>query len=116
MDLGRIGVWWSGTWKSEDEPDLDTAAELEALGYGALWSSGAFGPGLSPHFAGLLASTKRIPVASGIVSIWAGAADEVGPAVRDLETRFPGRFLLGLGASHGVIVADYTKPYSKMVS
>ena len=40
-------------------------------------------------------------VASGIVSIWAGAPDDVGPAVAALEDRFPGRFLLGLGTSHG---------------
>ncbi len=116
MDLGRIGVWWSGSWKSAAEPDLDTAAELEALGYGTLWSSGGFDAGLSPHFAHLLASTARITVASGIVSIWASAPGEVGPAVADLQARFDGRFLLGLGASHHVIAADYSKPYSKMVA
>ena len=116
MDLGRIGVWWSGTWKVAEQPDLDAAAELESLGYGALWSSGGFDTGLSPHFARLLASTRRIPVASGIVSIWAGAPDEIGPAVAALESAYPGRFLLGIGASHDVIVADYTRPYSKMVS
>ena len=116
MDLGRVGVWWSGSWKVTEQPDLDTAAEIEALGYGALWSSGGFDTGLSPHFARLLASTERIPVASGIVSIWAGAPEEIGPAVADLEAAYPGRFLLGLGASHDVIVADYARPYSKMVA
>jgi len=40
MDLGRIGVWWSGSWQTSDAPELDVAAELESLGYGALWSSG----------------------------------------------------------------------------
>jgi probable F420-dependent oxidoreductase len=116
MDLGRVGVWWSGSWKVGEQPDLDTAAELEKLGYGALWSSGGFDAGFPPHFARLLASTERIPVASGIVSIWAGAPEDVGPGVADLEAAYPGRFLLGLGASHDVIVADYTRPYSKMVS
>ena len=91
------------------------AAELESLGYGALWSSGRFDPGLSPHFERLLASTDHVAVASGIVSIWAGAPEDVGPAVAALEDRFPGRFLLGVGTSHGPIVADYSRPYSKMV-
>jgi probable F420-dependent oxidoreductase len=98
------------------EPEVDVAAELESLGYGALWSSGGFGPGLSPTFGRLLASTTRIAVASGIVSMWTGAPSDVGPAVSDLEARFPGRFLLGIGASHAPLVSDYTRPYSRMVA
>ena len=115
MDLGRVGVWWSGSWRDPDQPDRSVAPELESLGYGALWSSGRFDPGLSPHFERLLAATDHVVVASGIVSIWAGAPDDVGPAVAALEDRFPGRFLLGIGASHEVAVADYARPYSKMV-
>jgi probable F420-dependent oxidoreductase len=80
-----------------------------------LWSSGGFDPGLSPIFGQLLASTARIAVASGIVSMWTGAPVDVGAAVADLESRFPGRFLLGLGASHAPMVSDYTRPYSRMV-
>ena len=33
-----------------------------------------------------------------------------GPAVAALEERFPGRFLLGIGTSHSVAVADYSRP------
>ena len=69
MDLGPVGVWWSGSWRVADEPALDVARELEALGYQALWSSGGYDPGLAPRFEELLASTTRIPVASGIVSV-----------------------------------------------
>jgi probable F420-dependent oxidoreductase len=116
VDLGRVGVWWSGSWRDPGDPDRSVAPALESLGYGALWSSGRFDPGLSPHFERLLAATDRIPVASGIVSIWAGAADDVGPAVTALESRFPDRFMLGVGASHEVAVADYTRPYSRMVA
>jgi probable F420-dependent oxidoreductase len=116
MDLGRVGVWWSGSWRDPDDPAASVAPELESLGYGTLWSSGRFDPGFSPHFEQLLAATDHVPVASGIVSIWAGAPDDVGPAVAALEARFPDRFLLGLGASHDVAVADYSRPYSKMVA
>ena len=115
MDVGRIGVWWSGSWHVEGDPTLDAAAELESLGYGALWSSGGFDPGLSPIFGQLLASTTRVAVASGIVSMWTGAPVDVGAAVADLESRFPERFLLGIGASHAPMVSDYTRPYSHMV-
>ncbi len=108
-------MWWNGAWRS-DESTFDVPAELESLGYGALWSSGGFDPGLSDTFTQLLTSTTRIAVASGIVSIWTGKPREVGRAVAELETRFPGRFLLGIGASHAGLANDYARPYSHMVS
>jgi probable F420-dependent oxidoreductase len=116
MDLGRIGVWWSGSWRLADDPDFDVAAELEALGYGTLWSSGGFDPGFPPSFDRLLASTTKVPVASGIISMWTAAPSDVGPAVAELEATYPGRFLFGVGASHSAIVGDYSRPYSRMVA
>jgi probable F420-dependent oxidoreductase len=115
MDLGRVGVWWSSTWRVADDDSVDVAAELEELGYTALWSSGGFQPGLSPHFGRLLAATTRMIVLSGIVSIWSTTPDEIALAVADLDLRHPGRFVLGLGASHAPIVENYTRPYSHMV-
>ncbi len=88
----------------------------KSLGYGALWSSGGFDPGFPPSFDRILGSTTRIPVASGIISMWTAAPAQVGPAVAELEAKYPGRFLLGIGASHAAIVGDYTRPYSYMVS
>lgn len=116
MDLGRIGIWWSGAWRVGEDTPVDVAAELEELGYTALWSSGGFQPGLSPHFERLLASSTRMMVCSGIVSIWSTPPDEIARAVADLDLRHPGRFVLGLGASHAAIVEDYSRPYSHMVA
>jgi probable F420-dependent oxidoreductase len=114
MDVGRLGVWWSRTWRGPD-PSIDTAAELESLGYRALWSSGGFQPGLAARFGRLLASTRELVVASGIVSIWLTPAPELAEAVGTLEAEHPGRFLLGLGVSHGPIVPNYDRPYGHMV-
>jgi probable F420-dependent oxidoreductase len=114
-DLGRFGVWWSGAWHAADDRGLNVAAELESLGYGTLWLSGGFEPGLSPRFGRLLEATDRAVVASGIASIWTTTPADIGPAVADLEERFGGRFLLGVGASHSAIVQDYARPYSRMV-
>ena len=116
MDIGKVGVWWSGTWRVEDDSSVDVAAELEDLGYSALWLSGGFDPGLATRFGRLLAATTHTVVASGIVSIWAASPDKVSPAVAELDVRYPGRFLLGLGASHAPLVQDYTRPYAHMVS
>ena len=116
MDAGSVGVWWSGSWEAPGQPHLDVAAELEALGYGAIWSSGGFNPGLSSRFGRLLSATTKLTVASGIVSIWASSHEDVAGAVADLDAKYPGRFVLGLGASHSAIVENYTRPYSRMVS
>jgi len=114
MELGTLGVWWSATWRGAEE-SVDVAAELEELGYGALWSSGAFEPGIASRFGRLLASTSRLTVATGIVSIWINEPGELARATDELEKAHPGRFLLGLGASHSAIVPNYHSPYRRMV-
>jgi probable F420-dependent oxidoreductase len=116
MDLGRVGVWWSGSWQATDESTVDVAKELEDLGYTALWSSGGFSPGLSTRFERLLGATSTMTVASGIVSMWTISPEEVSGAFADLDARYPGRFLLGLGASHAAVVGDYSRPYAHMVT
>jgi len=108
-------VWWSGSWRVKDDESVDVAAELESLGYGTLWSSGGFEPGLSAHFGRLLGATTSMAVASGIVSIWRAPPAGLGPAARDLDARYPGRFVLGLGASHAPLVETYARPYAHMV-
>ena len=115
VHVGRIGVWWSGTWEVAGRPEADVAAELEALGYGALWSTGGIKPGLSSRFSRLLASSTRLKVLSGVVSVWTTPAVELAAAVAELDESFPGRFVLGLGASHAVLVDRYVRPYTKVV-
>jgi probable F420-dependent oxidoreductase len=119
MDLGRIGIWWSGTWSGADGSPDRAAGEMEAIGYRALWSSGGFDPEFPGRFGRLLAATDAVPVASGIISIWHVTPLEAARGADDLETRYPGRFLLGLGASHAPLVeptgSDYTRPYTRMV-
>jgi probable F420-dependent oxidoreductase len=116
VDLGRVGIWWSGSWRADEGASAEAATEMEELGYGALWSSGGFQPGLARRFGRLLAATSRIVVASGIVSIWAGEPQKVSEDFSSLDALHPGRFLLGLGASHSAVVEDYHRPYSKMVN
>jgi probable F420-dependent oxidoreductase len=116
MNLGPVGIWWSGAWRLDSDTSVDVAAEMEDLGYTALWSSGGFGAGLATRFDRLLAATGRVTVASGIVSVWAADADEVSRRVADLDAQYPGRFLLGIGASHAPVVEGYSRPYSHVVS
>jgi probable F420-dependent oxidoreductase len=109
IELGRYGFWrgWRGL-----TPEL--AAEVEALGYGAIWIGG------SPRgdlliAESLLAATERIVVATGIVNMWTTPAAEVGPSYHRLADAYPDRFLLGVGIGHPEAVKEYRKPYATMV-
>jgi probable F420-dependent oxidoreductase len=115
MDLGRIGIWNSGL--RDEDPKVageipEAAAELEELGYGAIWLGGS--PGVH-HALPVLEATSRIVVATGILSIWEHDPAKVAEQQAGIAADHPGRFLLGLGASHAALVKDYRKPYSAMV-
>src|SRR3954469_9248878 len=121
MDIGEVGIWGSWGWYDQGAAAAaEVATELEELGYGALWLSGGFGRGVAPYFRDILAGTSRLVVASGIISIWADDAANIAAGLAELDQIAPGRFLLGLGASHAVIVEgsgdQYRQPYSKMVA
>lgn len=114
--LGKFGIW-SGAWSDAQRDSRYTseydeaAAELDALGYGALWMGG------SPSVAWartVLEATSRITVATGILSIWDHEAADVAAQRADLERLHPGRFLLGLGVSHAHFADRYARPYSAM--
>jgi probable F420-dependent oxidoreductase len=113
--MSEIGIWSSGL-RSED-PHVageirEAAAELEELGYAAVWLGSS--PGVR-HAVPLLEATSRIVVATGILNIWEYDPAEVAAEQAGVATEHPGRFLLGLGASHSALVKDYRKPYSTMV-
>ncbi|SNQ47363.1 putative F420-dependent oxidoreductase, MSMEG_4141 family [Frankia canadensis] len=114
LSLGRVGVWTpSFLW---DGPGVEQAAELDRLGYGALWL-GSSAPDL--HLpARLLAATSRITVATGIVNVWEAEPAPLAAAFASLDAAHPDRFLLGLGVSHAPFVERlghaYTRPLARM--
>jgi probable F420-dependent oxidoreductase len=122
VDLGRVGIWGGGPWREDERAAEagDVAALLEQLGFGAIWMSGGQKPGLSGRFRALLEATSRIPVASGILSVWLSSPKEIARGIAELEEAHPDRFLLGLGVSHAPLVAragqTYARPYSRMVA
>ncbi len=99
MQLPSIGVW-SGVFRQEKPEVLTAAAEVEDLGYGAIWMPGAQHAGLAEHLQNLLQATRRAIVATGIVSIWTHPPAETAAMHHALEQAFPNRFLLGVGISH----------------
>jgi probable F420-dependent oxidoreductase len=108
MELGRFGIW-SGELRSADSATAATAAaELEDLGFGTLWLPGR-GAGVLERVGEILAATRQVVVATGIISIWQHEPAEVTAGFARIEDVHPGRFLLGLGISHAPLV-DRDKP------
>ncbi len=116
--LGRVGVWsWQPTNGTAAEA-REGAAEVEALGYGALWYPEAVAKESFAVGATLLAWTQRIVVASGITNIYARDPTAAVGGANALADAYPGRFVLGLGASHAHVVQarghEYAKPLKAM--
>jgi probable F420-dependent oxidoreductase len=116
IDVGRIGIWSpSQAWESSEELE-EAAAELEDLGYGALWLGSSRGDLELP--ARLLAGTRRLAVATAIVNIWTDPAAEVAARYADLEAQAPDRLLIGLGSSHAPLVEpagfSYRRPLRRL--
>lgn len=101
--LGPIGFW---TFQLDSQPAAraaELAAEVEALGFGAMWVPEGFGSKEAFSQAGhLLAATRQLVIATGIASIWARDPMAMSNGSRVLAEAYPGRFLLGMGVSHQI--------------
>lgn len=106
---GEFGIW---TRASSMSPDV--ASELERLGYSAVWLGDS--PAADLELVDpLLDATERLLVGTSIVNIWTAAAKPVAESFHRLEAKYPGRFMLGIGAGHRENNADYRKPYAALV-
>ena len=84
----------------------ELAAELEQIGYGAIWLPEVAGRDVLVQLAFLLSSTQRMVGATGIANIWARDAVTMTGGVKGLTEAFPERVLLGLGCSHHNLVQE----------
>lgn len=114
--LTRYGVWTGAQQWTDLGRAREVAAEVERLGYGAIWVGVSSLP-FEVHEA-LLAGTTDLLVVTGIVSIWDNPAAEVAERHRELNATYGDRFVLGLGNSHAQRVGEqtYVKPYSRTVA
>ena len=117
--LGAVGVWLTLLGMRSAAQERAAAAEIEALGYPALWI------GETPvnkeafvHAGILLAATNGITLATGIASIYARDPAATNSARNALAEAYDGRFVLGLGVSHAPSVQqrghDYGRPVQAM--
>jgi probable F420-dependent oxidoreductase len=104
MDVGRVGIWTAQLDLQPAARAREAAAELDELGFGALWVPEAVGREPISHAAVLLDATERIIVATGVAVIFNRVPSVAAAAQRLLADDSGGRFLLGLGVSHAAMI------------
>ncbi|MFD9888824.1 TIGR03620 family F420-dependent LLM class oxidoreductase [Amycolatopsis sp. NPDC059027] len=103
-----VGIWTFAFDGKEIGEVRAAAAEVESLGYSALWFGEYRGREAFTQAAMLLAATSTLPVATGIARFSEREATTAEAAGRTLAEAYPGRFTLGLGGHRpgsGVLTA-----------
>jgi probable F420-dependent oxidoreductase len=119
MDIGSYGIWTFNLDLVPSRQSIEHVAELDELGFGAVWIPEAVGREPFTSAAILLQGGSRIVVATGVATIYSRDAMACAAAHRTLSEAYPDRFLLGLGVSHQPMVEairghNYDKPYTAM--
>ncbi len=114
MELSGTGIWSSHLRYGDAGQAAEAAAELEELGYTALWIPDVGGPVLD-SVENLLTATKTVTIATGILNLWMHEPADVAAAHARLSAAHGRRFLLGIGVSHAPLIdskapGTYRKP------
>lgn len=117
--LGRVGIWSFALDELPAGGERQTVAEMDALGYPALWiPEGLSSKEIIAHASLLLVASERLTIATGIANMWARDPVALANAARLLADDHPGRFVLGIGVGHSysteVRGARYERPRSGM--
>src|SRR5690349_24966008 len=108
MRLSGTGIWAHQLRYGDAAAVAEIAAELDELGYDALWIPDVGGDVLGA-IETLLGATKRTTIATGILNIWMHEPAEVAGRRVGWSDDWQHRFLLGLGASHAPLI-DHNDP------
>jgi probable F420-dependent oxidoreductase len=113
--LGRVGVWSLELRFGDHAQAAEAAAELDELGFGALWFPGGVGGDVTGDFDRILGATKRATIATGILNVWKHDPADVASWWKALPGDKQARVLLGLGVSHAPLIgAAYRQPMAVM--
>lgn len=119
--LGTFGLLINGFPYAESPDGVrrllrpETLTRLERVGYSGVWVA-ALNTDTFGVLEEALESTTRIAVGAGIANIWVLPVNQVAALYHRAEHRFPGRFMLGVGAGHAEHVGDaHRRPYSAVV-
>ncbi len=116
--LSTTGVWYHTDTMSAGEA-AEFAGRVADMGYSTLWLPDTVGRDPFAHIAWLASQVDTLQFATGIANIFHRHAGPMMQVANTLAEQTGGRFVLGLGVSHGPLVAglrglDYSKPYTTM--
>ena len=112
--IGKVGVWAMELRFGDPAAIAGAAAELDGLGYGAIWVPGGVGGDITGDLDRLLDATERAVIATGIINIWKHEPEEIANWWKALPTARAERVLLGIGVSHGPLIGDaWAKPLAR---
>jgi probable F420-dependent oxidoreductase len=113
--IGKVGIWSLELRFGDKGQSNEAAAELDELGFGALWIPGGIDNGAPADVERLLGATKRTTIATGILNVWKHDPAELAAWFSGLSEADKARTLLGIGVSHGPIIGEqWGKPLSVM--
>ena len=104
--VGRIGIWSMELRFGDAGEIAEAAAELDELGYGAVWIPGGAGGDITGSLTALLNGTKRATIASGIINVWKHEPQEIADWWHGLSADHKARTLLGIGISHAPMIGE----------
>lgn len=113
-----VGVWSAQLRYGDPGRAADAAAELDELGFTALWIPDQGGPVLE-SVENLLKATGRTLIATGVLNLWMHDPAQIAAGYAELRAAYADRFLLGIGVSQAAVVDSaepgrYRKPLAAM--
>ncbi|MEZ5143203.1 MAG: LLM class F420-dependent oxidoreductase [Acidimicrobiales bacterium] len=115
--LTGTGVWSAPLRYGDAGERIEAAAELEALGYSALWVPDVGGD-LFGDVSLLLDATTETVVATGILNLWVHEPADAAAGYHRVVGAHGRRLLVGIGVSHAPFVnatgGTYERPLTRM--
>lgn len=108
MELSGVGLWSSQLRYGNPAKAAEAAAELDELGFTALWIPDVGGP-LLDSVENLLSATRQTVIATGVLNLWMHEPSDVATRYAKLTEAHGERFLLGIGVSHAQLI-DAAEP------
>jgi probable F420-dependent oxidoreductase len=109
VELSGTGIWSGSLRYGDPQQVADLAAELDELGYSALWIPDISGDVFTP-IKHLLAATKRAAVATGILNLWMTSAADTAAGYAETVAEYGRRIMLGIGVSHQLLIDSAKAP------
>jgi probable F420-dependent oxidoreductase len=119
VNLAGTGLWSGELRYGDPQATGEAAAELDELGYKALWIPDISGDVFTP-LNNLLAATKNITIATGILNLWMTTPKDAAEGYAAAVAEHGDRLMIGIGVSHQLLIdgakapGTYEKPLTAM--